>query len=204
MKSDLGRPVLTSRWRRCVLGMAAGAVLAAGCAAPHASTAETSRHHAEHHTAPAAAADVVAKWMRFQEAALRRPMAERLAEESALARETVTPFNLLQRGLLLSGSQDHQALLRAHTVLDHAVLLLEDPVLKGVAQLLSEQVRLRLEATARLIDLEAKVESQQKQLNDSRLEQQRLRAKIDALAEIERSLPVAPQPDGQGDPGSQP
>lgn len=171
--------------------------LLVGCASPQASpvlpyapaSAATAQVAA---TAAPETSPLLAQWLHFQEQALQWPMAERLATESSLARAPATPFNQLQRAFLLSGSQDRQALLRAHTLLDHAMLLLNDPALVAWAKMLAEQVRLRLDSAAQLEALQGRAAAQQKALNDSRLEQQRLRDKLDALADIERALVVQP------------
>ncbi|MFN3986089.1 MAG: hypothetical protein ACK4KV_11390 [Rhodocyclaceae bacterium] len=125
------------------------------------------------------------------------PQGERLARESALAREPDTAVLRVQRAMLLAGSDDAAMLERALSLLESVPRPQgrDACMTSGFAELLTDFIRPRLELAQRAERLAREAESGRRALAESREEQARLREKLDALAEIERSLPARPQPD---------
>lgn len=181
------------------LAVAALAWLLGGCASP--GEPERSGGAASPPTPTQAiflrACDHVEGLLESYAAARGLPLGERLARESALAREPDVAVARVQRAMLLAGSDDVAMLERALSLLEsvprpegHDACMTS-----GFAELLADLIRPRLELALRAERLAREVDSGRRALAESREEQARLREKLDALAEIERSLPARPQPD---------
>lgn len=114
-------------------------------------------------------------------------------ERAALANVEATPLVVVQQALLLSrppGGNLARALTLLDSVLDSEQV--EAQALKPVTHLLADQLleRQRLEATNER--LTHQLERTGQQLKESQRQADKLREKLEALAEIERTLPARP------------
>ncbi|AKU10824.1 hypothetical protein AzCIB_0919 [Azoarcus sp. CIB] len=120
--------------------------------------------------------------------------AELARERSALSGAGTAPLVQMKQAMLLSHPQGNNNLQRAQSLLE-AINAAEKPdavALQPLARLLAEQLqeRVRLENTADR--LTQQLERTGQQLKDAQKQSDQLQEKLDALTEIERTLPARP------------
>ncbi len=175
----------------------------AGCAEVPTKDAGTSR-------APAAtreeAADGVTTALEYHRLLATAAPAELVSERAALNNAPATPLVLVRQAILLSHPERPINLPRALALLG-AVAAQRTPdaiALHPLVRLLSDQLaeRQRLEATAER--LTQQLERVGQQLKESQRSGEQLREKLDALTEIERTLPTPPGASSQPAPLTSP
>lgn len=120
--------------------------------------------------------------------------AELERERAALNIAPDTPLVLVRQAMLLSHPRSVANLPRAQALLD-AVLAqtsADATALHPLARLLADQLAERRQAAAAVERLGLQLERTGEQLKESERHSEALQAKLDALAEIERTLPVRP------------
>lgn len=127
--------------------------------------------------------------------AIRGMNASELARErSALSGAGNAPLAQIKQAMLLSHPQGANNLQRAQSLLEaiNASEKSDAVALQPLARLLNEQVqeRQRLESTAER--LTQQLERTGQQLKDAQKQSEQLQEKLDALTEIERTLPARP------------
>ncbi|WP_332675653.1 permease [Aromatoleum sp.] len=132
--------------------------------------------------------------------------AELASERAALNNAPRTPLVLVRQAILLSHPERPTNLPRASALLG-AVAMQRTPdaiALHPLVRLLSDQLaeRQRLEATAERLTLQ--LERAGQQLKDSQRAGEQLREKLDALTEIERTLPTRPGATSAPEPPTSP
>lgn len=120
--------------------------------------------------------------------------AELARERSALAGAGNAPLAQMKQAMLLSHPQGNNNLQRAQSLLEaiNASEKADAVALQPLARLLAEQLqeRSRLENTAER--LTQQLERTGQQLKDAQKQGEQLQEKLDALTEIERTLPARP------------
>lgn len=177
---------------RGLLGAWLALPLLAACAAFAPASPQTVNMPPQRTEAPNEAERLEALWTFYRATRALGPAA--LARErSALAHEEASPLGLVQQALLLSrppGGNLSRALSLLDTVL--ASNAPEAQALQPIARLLADQLleRQRLEATNER--LTRQLERTGQHLKESQRQADELREKLEALAEIERTLPARP------------
>lgn len=167
------------------------AVSLAGCAGVSTKDAGTSARSV---VAREDAADGVTAALEYHRLLATAAPAELVSERAALNSAPATPLVLVRQAILLSHPERPTNLPRASALLG-AVAAQRTPdaiALHPLVRLLSDQLaeRQRLEATAER--LTQQLERVGQQLKDSQRAGDQLREKLDALTEIERTLPTRP------------
>jgi hypothetical protein len=175
--------------RRLTSGLLA-AIVVAGCAPLEAGPGALGDPPALGAARPDAAQSAIAYYVSTRGYAA----ADLARERTALAGKTESPATQLRLAMLLGQPRGGTNLPRALTLLD-AVLAAGQPearALHPVARLLADQIqeRQRLEATAER--LTQQLERTGQQLRESQRHGDQLKEKLDALTEIERTLPARP------------
>ncbi|NMF90879.1 hypothetical protein [Aromatoleum petrolei] len=120
--------------------------------------------------------------------------AELARERSALSGAGAAPLAQMKQAMLLSHPQGNNNLQRAQSLLEaiNASEKADATALQPLARLLAEQLqeRVRLENTAER--LTQQLERTGQQLKDAQRQGEQLQEKLDALTEIERTLPARP------------
>jgi len=193
--------------RRALAGaLALAATLTYGCAlhSPARPDAGAPATGASEAAAGVAAPDAVGTVLAFHHATRALAPTELTRHRAASAERGNSPVGLMERALLFSRPPGGNiaraiALLDAVLASDHP----DAPTLQPLARLLADQLleRHRLEAVNERLTVQ--LERTGQQLKDSQREADELQEKLEALTEIERTLPARPPaatPPGPADP----
>lgn len=177
------------RWAVAGIALALAAALA-GCATVRSATAELPQMPPLLGNGNAPVRNALA----YHETIRGMNAAELARERSALSGAGNVPLAQMKQAMLLSHPQGNNNLQRAQSLLE-AINASEKPdavALQALARLLAEQLqeRLRLENTAER--LTQQLERTGQQLKDAQKQSDQLQEKLDALTEIERTLPARP------------
>jgi hypothetical protein len=138
--------------------------------------------------APAVSVDETLSLLRYQQSVQRMSAAEIARERAVLAATAPSPAANIRLAILLAQPRGPLDLARAIALLD-GVIKAADPAavsLQPLSRALAGNYQERLK-------LQAQNEKLSQQLNESQLRNNELQEKLDALAAIERSLPVRPK-----------
>ncbi len=175
--------------RRRQLAAALLVALLGACVSPPPAPEPEAAPETPNNSAKAIAPDETAMvpLLRYGQALQRMSAAELARERALLAATAPTPASHVRLALLLGQARGAPDLSRALALLD-GVLKSREPAalsLQPLARTLAGNYQERLK-------LQMQIEKLSQQLNDSQLRNAELQETIDALAAIERSLPVRP------------
>lgn len=172
-----------------LLAMALATALT-GCASPRTATADAPPMVSRHNSTPPTVQAALAYHHSIRSMGVNELARERPTQSGGSA----SPLGQIKQAMLLSHPQGNTNLPRALSLLE-AINASDRPeavTLQPLARLLAEQLqeRQRLESTAER--LTQQLERTGQQLKDSQKQGELLQEKLDALTEIERTLPARP------------